>query len=76
MFCLSELVEFTRTSKQKFRTQNKTHFIRLTQTLIFLFKHSYMFRSNDEYHRTTNTKFQSAVKYNANIFTLLDPLYQ
>jgi len=33
-----------------------------------------MFRSNDEHYRATNTKPQSKVKRNANIFTLWDPM--
>ena len=33
-----------------------------------------MFRSNDGHHRATNIKPQNKVIYNANIFTLWDPM--
>jgi hypothetical protein len=54
--------------------KSKRRFNRRTQPFIFfpLFKHSYMFRSNDDRRQATNTKYQSKVKCIASVFALCD----
>jgi len=46
-----------------------------TMHLYCLFKHSYIFLSINYYHRATNTKSQSKVKYSASILILNDSVH-
>jgi len=77
MFWLSELAEVHSHFSTEISYTKTKHLLSAENKQLFsLFKHSYMFRSNNECHRAINTKFQNKVKYNTNIFTLLDPTFQ
>jgi hypothetical protein len=77
MFWLSELAEVnSHLSTKILYTETKRLLSVEHKHLFSLLKHSYMLRSNNEYNPAVNMKFQNKVKDNANIFTLLDPMFQ